>query len=262
MKRYFFIYATLLKLNFSNLTAFRANLLNHFLSASLWGSFQIVTIIILTSRIKSIFGWERSELILLVAVFNIFIGIYHTFFSSNFERFTEIIHLGQMDSILVKPADSQFLMTTWIISYPSLLRVLIGAAITIYLAINFGIRINAINILGFILVIPISLMTLYSIWFLISTITIWFTKLSNLMEFMFKLSSFTRFPKEMFDHIKNLLIYIILPLTLIVSTPTKILLGKPFLNELILLILVAIFLFFLSRSFWKFALRFYTSASS
>ncbi len=262
MRQYLAVYKVLMKLNFSALTAYRANLLNNSLSAIAWGGFQIITILILTSKVPSIFGWSRVELIILTACFNIFIGIYHTLFSRNFERFSQIVHFGQLDPILVKPIDSQFLSTMWLVNFSGLLRLIIAIPVLVFVIYKYGIEINVLNILGFLSLLPFSLIILYSVWLLVITLTIWFTRLSNLVELLYSANAFSRFPKEMFDNLKNIIIYLVMPLTLVVSTPTKILLNKPFLGDLILLFILTFLLFIISRSFWKFALKYYSSTGS
>lgn len=262
MKHHFRIYLRLLKLNFAALTSYRANFLNNVFSSILWGSFQMITILIITSRVTTVFGWSRNELIFLVALLNIFVGIYHFLFSRNFERFSNVVNLGQLDSILLKPVDSQFLLSFWLAGYANLLRIIIGVGFIYFIVKNNHIYISFQQIIGGMCLMAIGLITLYSIWFTIMTLTIWFTKLSNLADLMYTSNSFARLPREAINGIKDIAIYLILPLTLIVSTPAKLLLGKPYQTDLLLLLAIAFSLFVISRKFWKFALRFYTSASS
>lgn len=260
MKHYLKIYLRLLKLNFGALISYRANLLNNIFSALLWGFFQLTTILILTSKTNLVFGWTRVELIFLVALFNVFIGFYHFFFTRNFERFAQVINLGQLDPILLKPVNSQFLLSFWLASFAALLRVLIGLGVILFIVNTYHLEISFIQIIQAALIMTLSLTTIYSFWFSIMTLTVWFSTLSNLSELMYTSNSFARLPKEAFSGIRNIAIYIVLPLTLIVCTPAKLLLNKPYQTDLILLIIFAFLLFFTSRYFWKFALKFYSSA--
>ncbi|MBI3486011.1 ABC-2 family transporter protein [Candidatus Daviesbacteria bacterium] len=262
MKKYFSIYKTLFILNWSIFTGYRANFLNSIFSSLLWGVFQIITIFVLTAKTSSAFGWTRTELFILISSFNIFIGFYHGIFSNNFERFSEIIHFGQLDGILLKPMDSQFILSLNHINFASFFRILLGIGFLEYLILQNHLQINLIQIISFGTLLLIGLILLYSIWFCVMTLTMWFTKLSNLVELMYTFNGITRYPKEMYQGLKGFLFIVILPLSLIVSAPTKILLQRTnFLDILELLIFTLVF-FIISRKFWKFALRFYTSASS
>jgi ABC-2 type transport system permease protein len=57
------------------------------------------------------------------------------------------------------------------------------------------------------------------------------------------------------------LFFALFPLTLVVVTPIKVLLQKASVNDIVWLVVCAISLFIISRKFWQFALRSYTSAS-
>jgi ABC-2 type transport system permease protein len=182
-------------------------------------------------------------------------------FSRNFERFSETIHFGRLDSILIKPIDSQFLLSFWLVDYPSLIRFFLSAPLLYYFIVQNHVSVTAVSFLSFVLLLCLSVVLLYSIWFLVITLTIWFTRLSNLVEILFYVTGFARFPKEMFAHLKNVLYYLVLPLSLLVTVPTKTLLQKVTVSDFVMLAILAFGLFFLSRKFWQFALRYYGSAS-
>src|SRR3989338_5044991 len=174
MKHYIRVYVMLLKMNMSKLLMYRANFVNSLISSLVWCVFSFVFIILLTSKTTVIHGWTRGELILLMALYNIIIGgIFHTLFSSNFHRFSNIIHFGQLDSFLLKPLDSQFLLSSQSINYTSLARIIIGIIVSIYISAQINLHVNIVNILMFIFLSIAGLILLYSIWFVVLTTTIW-----------------------------------------------------------------------------------------
>src|SRR5205823_2027620 len=102
-------------------------------SSILWGIFSIVAMYILTSRSNSVFGWSRTDLFVLVGVFNILIGgTYRTLFSRNFDRFTHVIQRGELDGLLLKPFNTQFALSFWYISYYGLVRVFLAIIYTVF----------------------------------------------------------------------------------------------------------------------------------
>lgn len=263
MKRYIRIYLTLLRLNFLALIVFRANFINSMLSSFTWGLFSISSIFLLTARVSNVYGWNREDLLVLTGIYSIFIGIFHMLFSRNFERFSEVINRGYLDSILLKPADSQFLLSFWTINYTSILRIIIGVIFTIYVLYGLLHTTITISILGgFFVFLLTGILFLYSMWFLISTIIIWFTRLSNLTQLLYFMNGMSRYPKEIFSETRNLFLFIFLPMVMAVNTPTRIVLKKEADPDFLILAFFAIFTFILSRYFWKFALRYYTSVSS
>src|SRR6185312_3229309 len=100
------------------------NFINSTISSVGWGIISIISMYILTAKTSSIYGWNRNELLLLAGVYSVSIGIFHTIFSRNFDRFSKVIHLGDLDSILLKPIDSQFSLSFTLFNYMSITRLL------------------------------------------------------------------------------------------------------------------------------------------
>lgn len=262
MRHYLNVYKTLLKLNFSNLIAYRANFLNALVTSICYGSLSFVLIILLTSRSPVVFGWKREELIFLMGVYNIVVGcFFHGIFARNFDQFAEIIDLGKFDGVLLKPIDPQFLMSFTMIGLTQLSRLFIGAAVCIYIIVTYNMIITLGSILTAVVLSLLGVGILYSVWFIVMTLTVWNPRLSNLVELLYHMNDLTRFPPKMFQPVTNYLFFII-PYTFIIVTPTKTLLQRLTFNDVLGLLFFSAFLLFLSRKFWLFALRSYTSASS
>lgn len=262
MKRYLNVYRMLLHLNFSALVVYRANAINNILGSFVWGAFSIISMVLLTARTPVLFGWTRNEILLLSGVYSLFIGIYHLLFSRNFERLTHLIRLGMLDAILTKPLDSQFLVSMSMVNFTSVIRVILGFGFTWYILAVAHIPVAPFELLLFSLGLVIGIILLYSLWFIIATLIVWYPDLSNLIELLYSFSSMGKYPREMYGHLNGFLFLFILPLTFMVIAPTKALLVRLTMVDVFGLVGFAAVLFFISRAFWKYALRSYTSASN
>lgn len=249
-------------MNLSSLLMYRANFYNSLIASVAWGLFSLFSIVLLTSKSNMVFGWKRDELLLLNGLYGIIIGIYHVIISRNFERFSNIIHFGQLDSLLVKPIDSQFLLSFWLIGYATISRVIIAVIYTWYIANQLHIYPTFFSVISIVALMIFSLVLLYSIWYIVITITIWQTRLSNLTELMFTVTGSARYPQEMLQQLASYVFVFLLPLTLIINIPAKAFLSRLQSGDVIWLVVLSVGLFIVSRKFWKFALRFYTSASN
>jgi len=107
----------------------------------------------------------------------------------------------------------------------------------------------------------LSVIILYSLWLMIMTLTVWYTKLSNLVDFLYEAHNVAKYPQEIYHGLNFVTYLVIFPLTLVVVIPTKALLQKVLLGDLLWPVITAVVLFYVARNFWKFALRSYTSAS-
>ncbi len=262
MKKYLRVYLRLIQLNFSALVVYRGNFASDIFASLFWGIFSVISMFLLTLRVTTVYTWSKEELMVLTGVYSIVIGIFHIIFSGNFRRFSRVVHLGQLDGILLKPIDSQFLLSFHIINYATIPRFLGGILFVIYFLRRIGISLNLFDVAMFSIFTCIGILLLYSVWYLLVTITIWQSHLSNITDFLFDFTSSAKYPKEMYLDIKQIVIFVFVPLTLVVTTPTKIFLHKVSISDMIWTSILAAVFFIASRKFWKFALKFYTSASS
>jgi len=262
MKRYLKIYKALLKINLIALFTYRANFINSAISSFVWGIFGIVTIVLITSRTTSVFGWKREELILLTAVYALIVGFFHLIFARNFERFSRLMTWGTFDTVLLKPLDSQFSISFWEINYPAIARIILGSLLLFYLLNSLFYSITFFNIVLFSSLLLIGVLVLYSLWLIAATLLIWVPQLTNIIELMYTLNGFTRYPPEMFKKVSGLLFVITIPIVFVAVSPFKTLIGKATYWDVVILLLICGLLLILSRAFWKFGLRHYTSASN
>lgn len=261
MMQYLRVYRQLLYMNFMVLVIYRSNFINSMLATVGWGLFSLYSVVILTAKTTEIFGWSRNELLLLNGYYGLIIGVFHVLLSRNLERFSSVIHNGQLDSILIKPMDSQFMLSLWMVNYTSLARIIIAGWYVWYMGGVLHIQLTLLSAIEFIALSITSLILLYAIWYTVVSCTIWFTKLSNVVELMYNITGMARYPQEMYTQLAWYLFAFILPLTLLITTPAKIYLGHGSLWDIFQLVCFSTIFFVLSRKFWKFALRYYTSAS-
>jgi len=130
------------------------------------------------------------------------------------------------------------------------------------LIIKMGISISLMNIISYLVLVFFSMLLMYSIWLSFSTLMIWFPRLSNITTLLYNINGVSRFPPEIIYELKSFILLFLIPFTLLSAVPTKSLFQKALSGDVILLLFLALLMFYLSRKFWKFALRYYTSASS
>lgn len=250
------------KLNLANLMAYRGNFINNVIASVAWGSFSLYSMYILTNRITSAYGWSRNEILLFNGIYGIIVGIFHMTITINMRRFSRVIHQGDLDLILTKPIDSQFSLSLWLTDFTIILRILIALGYTIWFIQLLGIFLSIFQVLGIVVIAVFSLILLYSIWYSVLSLLIYDSSLSNLVLVLYQVESFARFPREVAQQLTNVVFLILLPITLVINTPTRLVLGKISWLDITGLMVVSLTFFFISRRIWLRALRNYVSASS
>src|SRR5207253_6895825 len=90
---------------------YRANLLLDVFEQIVVTITSLAAVLILFNHTGVINGWTLAQMIVLLGVFYIIQGAQSVVFETSFERFMEHVRLGTLDFILIKPANSQFMIS-------------------------------------------------------------------------------------------------------------------------------------------------------
>ena len=205
-------------------------------------------------------GWSWQEAIIVLGFFTLLQGFAATFLAPNLNKIVEQIEKGTLDFVLLKPISSQFWLSTRIISPWGLPDLLFGIILIFYAGSQLGLQLS-----GYLIsLIPLSFgfVVLYSLWFLLGATSIWFVKIYNVTEVLRGLLEAGRYPIAAYPAVYRFFFTFIVPVAFLTTVPAEAMLGKTQVVWLIGAGVLALVLFLISMAFWRFALRFYTSASS
>ena len=174
--KYLNVYRKFLHTSLASELEYKTNILIDLITAilSLIGSIFLLSIFFQNNA--SIGDWEFEEALIIQGIYTILNGITNTWFNPNLTEIVKHIREGTLDFVLLKPIDSQFFISFKKINPSGFLEIMLGFCLLL-----FCIRINEINFnLSFftfsLITIICSVAILYSLWFFISTTTIWFVK--------------------------------------------------------------------------------------
>jgi ABC-2 type transport system permease protein len=205
-------------------------------------------------------GWPWEEALIVLGFFTLLQGVSASFLSANLSKIVSYVQMGTLDFVLLKPVDSQFWLSTRSFSLWGLPDLLLGIGL-IGMA---GTRLNLgpLDYLAALLPLCCGLLTLYSLWFMLGATSIWFVKIYNVTEVLRKTLEAGRFPISAFPAAWRVFFTYVVPVAFMTTVPAETLLGRSSSPWLIGAFVLAVVSAFAARSFWHFALRFYTSASS
>ena len=262
LRKYVKIYKKFLHTSLASELEYKTNIIIDLITAilSLIGSIFLLSIFF--QKDVSIGGWNFEQKLIIQGIYTILNGVTNTWFNPNLTEIVKHVREGTLDFVLLKPIDSQFFISLKKINPSGFLEIMLG-----FLLLLFCIRINQIDlnlgILTFSLITVIcSISILYSLWFFISTTTIWFVKTWNATEVLRSFLYIGRFPLNSFSLPLRIFFSVVIPIAFITTIPSEVFLGFSELWKILLEIFVAVVFLFTSRKFWLFALKFYTSASS
>ena len=167
-----------------------------------WGLFKIIYRF--TGEIGKDTGWHENEFFIFLGTVWIINSLIQTFFMANAEEFSELIRTGNLDFALLKPIDTQFLISFPRVNWALLPNGLLGLGLIIYSLNSMGVdatkaAISPLTILAYLFFLACGAMVMYSVMISLASTSIWFGRNQNLYNFWFYITNFYRYPMEIYQ---------------------------------------------------------------
>ncbi|MBW4684196.1 MAG: ABC transporter permease [Komarekiella atlantica HA4396-MV6] len=205
-------------------------------------------------------GWSWEAALVVLGIFTLLQGFSATFLAPNLNRIVRHVQEGTLDFVLLKPIRSQFWLSTHTLSPWGLPDLVFGCIIIGYAGERLGIGID--DYMLSLVPLLFGLVILYSLWFMLGAMSIWFVKIYNVTEVLRGLLEAGRYPIAAYPSAYRFFFTFVMPVAFLTTVPAEAMLGRGQTTWLIGAAILALVLFLFSTWFWRFALRFYTSASS
>jgi ABC-2 type transport system permease protein len=205
-------------------------------------------------------GWSWEAALVVLGFFTLLQGFSSTFLAPNLNQIVRHVQEGTLDFVLLKPIRSQFWLSLHTLSPWGIPDLIVGLLIIVYAGtkLNLGIDKYLLTIFP----LACSVVILYSLWFILGATTIWFVKIYNVTEVLRGFLEAGRYPITSYPAAYRFFFTFVVPVTFLTTVPAQSMLGQIQFTWLLGAGFLAVILFFISTQFWRFALRFYTSASS
>jgi ABC-2 type transport system permease protein len=205
-------------------------------------------------------GWSWESAMIVLGIFTLLQGFSATFLAPNLNRIVRHVQEGTLDFVLLKPIRSQFWLSIHTLSPWGLPDILFGCVMIGYA----GTKLNLAMGHYILSAVPLffGLVILYSLWFMLGACSIWFVKIYNATEVLRGLLEAGRYPMAAYPTAFRFFFTFVVPVAFLTTVPAEAMLGNSQLGWVLGAAVLALGLFAVSTWFWRFALRFYTSASS
>lgn len=262
LSRYARLYSAFFVNNVSRAMEFRAQFFAGIFGYIVWSAVSLLFIDIVFGRVGAVRGWTRDEMWVLYGTFVVLESLCYGVLGPNMWRFSGLVRDGGLDLALIKPVNTQFFVSTRYLDLNGVLNCVPGFALMFWGFQRLGQWPNALQWLLWLAFLVCGIVMAYSIWFAIVTLSIWFVKLESGAVAFDPVMQMAKFPVEIYPARMRAFLTFALPVAFLTTYPSASLLGKSDARVLVVGVLLAAFLLFLSQMFFRFALRFYGSASS
>lgn len=241
---------------------FRFNMIIRVLTDITWYLVNIMFFQIIYLNSNTILGWNSWEIVLFLGTMFIIDSLHMSFFYFNTFKIPNYIRTGLMDSFLLKPVNTRFLISLRNVNFSSLINAVFGILVVLISLKKLNIILNLLNVFIYILLIINGVIIMYSLLFIGATMSIYFIRTEGLMNTFFEIFQLGMKPDIIYEGIVKLIITYIIPVLVIVNFPVKLILNRLSISDLIWGFGVTILLMTISHVFWKVSLKKYTSTTS
>jgi len=178
-----------------------------------WGLFKIIYRH--TGEIGSGTGWHENEFFIFLGTVWIVNSLIQTFLMANAEEFSELIRTGNLDFALLKPIDTQFLISFPRVNWAQLPNGFLGIMLIVY-SLNQIFNDAAdpfiaadtasaakhfywFSIPAYLFFVACGSVVMYSVMICLASTSIWFGRNQNLYNFWFYITNFYRYPMEIYQ---------------------------------------------------------------
>jgi ABC-2 type transport system permease protein len=209
-------------------------------------------------------GWSWNQALVVLGLYTLLDGFTTVLLQPNLSKIVSHVQNGTLDYVLLKPIDSQLWLSTRQISPWGMPGIAIGAGLSLWGVLQAKADQPA-GISGWLigpLLLLCAALILYSLWFLLAALSIWFVKVWNATEVLRSTLVAGRYPVNAYPPALRVLFTLVLPVAFLTTVPAQALLGTAAPHWIGGSLLAAVIALTLSRLIWRWALRHYTSASS
>jgi ABC-2 type transport system permease protein len=215
-------------------------------------------------------AWDKHQFFVFIATSMFINSIVQMFFMTNADEFSELIRTGGLDFALLKPIDTQFLISLRKIEWSSLANFVVAAVLMAYALPRVeGLELTPLRVVLYLVYVAGGIVILYSLTIVLAAASVWLGRNTSIYDFWFYITTFSRYPMEIYQGpIGGWLRWgftFLLPILIVVNVPAR-MLAKPLQSEYwwlaVFAVLATALSFVVSRWVFQRALLSYRSASS
>ncbi len=275
MKSYFRVFLTFARNSLVRDMTFRTNFIIDLLTWMAWMLMNLIFYILIFSFTPEIgvgTGWKQYPFFIFIATSLLVNSIVEAFFMMNMDELSELIRTGALDFALVKPMDTQFLVSLVKIDWSATGNFFLGVFLLVYSLLKLDYVPRPWEMALYPVYIVCGVAIYYSLMVAMAATSVWLGRNLTLLDFWFSLTMFSRYPMEIYQGrwgtpLRRAFTFVV-PILVVVNVPARLFVRSlsPRSFEDWLLPIFTVFVTFISlavaRWIFKLALLSYRSASS
>jgi ABC-2 type transport system permease protein len=266
ISRYFGLLGNLARYTLAREMAFRGNFLVKVSVEVIWLGIMLAFYETIFARTNTVALWPKNEFLFFFGCFFALNGLIEMLFLENCNDFAELVRTGDLDFLLLRPIDEQFLITCRKVDWATAPNVLMGFVVMGIALAKLHWQFDAVRLVTFFATFACGTAIAYSFMLVLTAFSVWMVRNQSLMEMWWLFSSLARYPKEIFLGSRaeplGFLFTFVLPILLVANIPANAMVRSLDPPMVAFTLVATAVLLFGSRKFFQHSLRSYRSASS
>lgn len=252
---------------------FKGNFLIQVVTRAFWFFAQIAMFKVIFDKVPTINDWNQDQYFAFMATGMLINGIVETFFMPNCANLSEQIRTGRLDFALIKPLNTQFIVSLERINLAMLSQVMLASLLLINSLWRIGQPVSVGQLAVYLLYVAMGVLFFYSMMIVTACTSIFMGRNQGLYDFWFYITVFARYPRSIYDgndserfeagEMLQFGFSYIMPILLVITVPARVIvdtLDQP--HFAAVAVVAAVGGLFLSRIVFRWSLNHYRSASS
>jgi ABC-2 type transport system permease protein len=199
------------------------------LSAALglfWAGSALAPLFVLEEQHLAIDGWTVNEAALVIGWFAVLRAVLDGAITPSMIKFMEHVRKGTLDSVLLKPVDAQFLISTSGFELWKAPNLFVGLALIIWALHRLGHWPTPAGVAASGILLVGALVILHSIWIVVASVALYVVKIESLWYLLSAVFDAARWPSSVFHGVLAFVFTFLIPLTVMTTYPALALLGR------------------------------------
>lgn len=262
MTRYLRLWLSFLKMSWMADIEYRLNFTVRILGEVVWYAAQLSVFEVLYTHTSTISGWDVHSMRVFMGTLFFADVVYMILFSENLDMFFSLVRKGDLDLYLLKPVNSQFMVSCRKVSVAYIVNMLMVLVYLIWGILNLNHAVSPLQLLGYATMILLGVVTIYSLRFMFSTLAIIFQDFTSIQFIWHQLYRLGTRPDILYPSFLRLFIMTLFPVAFFASVPARVLIEGFDIYMLLASLVFGLGFLALSNRAWEAALKKYSSASS
>lgn len=262
IRRYIRLYGQFFVYSFRREMEYKTNFISTLLVELLfylvtWFLFEIIY-----SHVDSIGAYTVADMRVFLATVYLTDCTWMLLFERSTQKINQYATQGDLDFLILRPVNSQFLVSCRFISLPHILNIIVLSSAVVWLVHQHNYVIHPLRAFLYALLCLNGALLIYVIDISLACLVFWFRNFSNARWLWFEILKFSHRPDSIYPRALRMIFLFVPPISLINTLPTDVLIKHETFTKALYSFGVTAVLLFMTSLIWNAGLRRYESASS